>query len=293
MNIKLRLSSDREIPLLEFLWKWKFSTTSALLEKFYPNVAPITGYKRLLKLNKSGIIQIQTDLAGNHTVWTLTHLGFKIIQERMPLLKEAGFKSENINHDFLVNALHLGEWLLELPSGVELFSEQELRRFTEDQCPEWINHDKNHRPDGLWRIPLGDAKKVLSLEVELHRKNRPDYDRTKTYYGRSKKIFRVIWLVQNESAARFLQGIMLSESPFSGDIHNFLTVSEFKALGWNAKFFLGPDQGKTINELLRNNDEKQKKTFSTKFLLDTRRSPPISKIYEFRQRVKSCASCMK
>ena len=58
MSYNVVLSENREIPLLLFLWKWKVSTTAALIQKFFPNCKGKTAYNRILSLRKAGLIQM-------------------------------------------------------------------------------------------------------------------------------------------------------------------------------------------------------------------------------------------
>jgi hypothetical protein len=76
--------------MLEFLWKWKVSTTAALSKKFYPARRPQNAYKRLWELEKGGFIQAKLESTQRKSLWTLTRKGFQAIQERLPELKEEG-----------------------------------------------------------------------------------------------------------------------------------------------------------------------------------------------------------
>lgn len=86
---------------------------------------------------------------------------------------EVGYKSENKEHDFWVTAIHLGDWLYQIPIGSALCSEQQLRRLHRDHYPEWVPKSTDHRPDGWWNINCGrpNNKSLIALEVELSRKS--------------------------------------------------------------------------------------------------------------------------
>ncbi len=123
--MKTVILTGRDRSLLYFLWRWKLLSTAALTEAFFGDRSPITAYVRLWHLKAANYIQFVSDAGGTAFLWTIAPKGFHAIQDRLPDLAEAGFKSENVKHDSLVTALHLGEWLTGVPDAVEVFTEQE------------------------------------------------------------------------------------------------------------------------------------------------------------------------
>src|SRR3989338_6383928 len=121
--------SERDTSILLFLWRWKLGTTAVLAAKYFPNKSYHACYKRLLKLRHLGIVQHMPITKWGHGghVWTLTHKGFLLCREHLPGLKQKVYKSEHINHDFLVTAFHLGDWIERRPEECLQFTEQELR----------------------------------------------------------------------------------------------------------------------------------------------------------------------
>ena len=59
---KRAVLSDFDLKLLEFLWKWKVSTTAALSARFYPHKNLRRAYNRLLVLEKADLIQTRSDI---------------------------------------------------------------------------------------------------------------------------------------------------------------------------------------------------------------------------------------
>jgi hypothetical protein len=147
---KCVILTTRDIELLKYLWLWKCSTFSALCDLFFPNTHPIKAYLRLAKLQSYGLVDQKVSNHLGKNLFTLAPLGFERILGHLPDLKESGFKSENLDHDFLVSAIHQGEWYSERPASVTLISEQVLRRSQPDTLPLWIPKGTLHRPDGYW-----------------------------------------------------------------------------------------------------------------------------------------------
>lgn len=169
MKDEVRLNQcDREI--LYFLWRWKVATTRALTVGFFADRSPVTAYKRLWKLERGKVIQsIAVDRQARHRVWTLSKLGFEILKQQyfLPELQEEGFRSENITHDLVTMAMHLGEYHLGCPSEVGLFTEQELRRLYPEMYPDWVPRSQRHRADGYWRVPIGNKTKIITSWFQL------------------------------------------------------------------------------------------------------------------------------
>mgnify|MGYP000538295240 CR=1 FL=1 len=280
MSQNVILSDTREIPLLHFLWKWKVSTTAALIKKFFPNCKGKTAYNRLLSLRHAGLIRVSSDGQGQKFICSLDRKGFEAIKGSLPLMKEEGFKSEHVGHDVLVSAFHLGEWLLEKPEVASLFSEQQLRRMHSDMYPAWVPRSDVHRPDGYTQTLLGDQLATIAFEVELSNKRDPDYLRIAEFYERYSNIARVLWLVPRSSTAQTIQEKMDYVFHGHSSPHNFVLLEDFTNLGWHSEIELGVDQGKSVLSVLMGKaQEKYRKSSGpilSQTLLDTRKSPHTS-----------------
>jgi len=287
---KTRLNVDRDLQLLLFLWRWKLSTTAALAVKFFPALLAHGAYKRLMELQHAGFIQAVPVYSQSGYAWSLTNKGFHTIRHLLCELKEVGYRSEFVDHDFLVSAVHLGNWFLKKPAGAEFLSEQEIRRYSPEFYPYWTpkeeDHEKYHRPDGYWLLPTDGGKVVVALEVELNRKTNERYEKMAEFYGIEEKIYRVLWVVTTESQGQSIQDKISQANPRRANIHNFVTLKDFLSHGWGAPIQLGPDTGKTIDNLMWEQDGNFMGTtcihVPTKILLEVRKSPS-------RQRVKATA----
>ena len=72
MKQRIILTSNRDIPILLFLWRWKIATTKALHFRFFSKFSLKTAYHRLYLLRRGGFIQIRASLSGQNPVWCLT-----------------------------------------------------------------------------------------------------------------------------------------------------------------------------------------------------------------------------
>ena len=283
MSKKVMLSRTRDVPILQFLWKWKVSTTAALVEKFFKNCSGKTAYNRLLALRQAGLIRINADGLGQKFVYSLDRKGFEAIRETLPLMQEEGYKSEQEGHDLLVAAFHLGEWLNEKPEVATLFSEQQLRRMYPDMYPAWVPKSEVHRPDGYTQTLIGDRLSTIAIEVEISNKRDADYLRIAEFYSHYSNIVRVLWLVPRHSTALNIQQKMIEVQNGTPSPHNFVLLDEFQKLGWHCEFDLGPDQGKTVLSLLSGKTperyRKESGPILAHALLDTRKSPHTSDAY--------------
>lgn len=283
MSKNVILSDAREVPLLHFLWKWKISTTAALTRRFFPKCSGKTAYNRLLALRHAGLIRVFADRQGQKFVCTLDRKGFEAIKEHLPLMQEEGYKSEQIGHDLLASAFHLGEWLLEKPDSTTLYSEQQLRRVHPDLYPAWVPRSEIHRPDGYTQTLMGERLATVAIEVELSNKRDVDYLKIAEFYEHYRKIARVLWLVPRRSAGLSLQEKMDGAFRGSASPHQFILLEDFTKIGWHSEIAFGSDQGKTllsvISEKTHEKYRKEPGAILSHVLLDTRKSPHTSDIY--------------
>lgn len=279
MAKKQVMLTERDLRLLEFLWRWKVVSTAALTAKFFQNRSPETAYTRLWHLRRSGHIAFVATGEAEAFVWSLAQKGFHAIRHRLPELDEEGFKSENVGHDSLVSAIHLGEWLISPPPGSETFSEQEIRRLHMDCFPGWCPKTKRHRPDGYWRTLRDDKWLSFALEVEIHQKKSSYYSWLARFYDERQEIDRVVWVVRPR---RLADSVLRELRKVVGErvaIHNFLALEDVQKVGWKAPILTGPEQGKTLAFLLNTRPQTSPNPDWTRFLLDTRKSPHKSTRY--------------
>ena len=274
------IPTDRDMDLLACLWRWKLLSTAALTERYFADRSPITAYTRLWHLRTASYIQLISDSGGRRYAWCLAQKGFAAIQSQLPELLEFGFKSENVEHDHLVSAVHLGDWLRQNPRGAELFTEQELRRYHLDHYPDWVPRTSEHRPDGYWRVLRNGKFITIALEVEINRKRDRFYQQLAHFYERHPQVDRVLWVVTSQLFAESVSRLLQKEIDARAVIHNFALRKDFEKNGWNASIAIGAEQGKPLSFLLDHTPQTSSIPVWTRFLLDTRKCPHKSKGYQ-------------
>lgn len=283
MTNNIVLSSDRELPLLLFLWKWKVSTVAALVRKFYPTCSQKTAYNRLLSLRHARMIQMRADGFGQKFVVALDQKGLEEIQNFLPAIEDRGYKSEQVGHDLVLSAFHLGDWLLETPKHATLFSEQQLRRMSPELYPDWIPKTGVHRPDGYTQTLYRGQTATFAIEVELSQKRNRDYANAAEFYLYCRGIARVLWLVPRLSMAKTLHEHLIQKGKAERDMHDFFLLEDFMQRGWDSEAVAGPDLGKSVASLMsgktQENTGKSPGSIMAHSLLDTRKSPHTSRFY--------------
>lgn len=270
---------DKQI--LENLWKWKFLTTAAIAEFHFPDLSSAYAHRRLLRLKKARLINwlhIDGDGNGKSFAWSLSLNGFEAIRSDLPDLYEAGFKSESPEHDLLVTAIHLGEWIYGLPKGCDLCTEQELRRLHKGQHEDWVPQTTIRRTDGYWLTQFDGKPGVVALEVENSRKSPAEYREIAQFYDNRPELFRVVWLVKKDSTARAIYN-SVQEGKGGKRLHNFIRVKDFVEHGWGALFFLGRDVGKPLTRLLLPESATSKRHVASTLILNALKSPHRSTKY--------------
>ena len=195
---------------------------------------PGSAYNRLLALKHRHYIDMRTDERGENPLWTLHRNGFRAIRDLLPSLREEGYLSEAPYHDWLTTAFHLGEWLVERPAGVELFTEQQLRRYEPEHYPAWVPQSEEHRPDGYWHRRLPSGTMTIALEMELSRKKSADYQKASLFYGDSAQINRVLWVVRTLGEAKSIGRELAKGLGARPKIHSFILLGSFLKHGWSA-----------------------------------------------------------
>jgi len=276
--------------ILEDIWKWKFLTTAALDELHFRNLSPAYAHRRLLDLKLAGLAK-WLPLPGKHGrdfAWTLTKKGFDAIQPLPFPLKEKGFRSESIEHDWMVTAIHLGEWLLGFPEGCDVFTEQELRRNYVDGYPAWVPKTEIRRPDGYWRAIVKGEPQTVALEVEMSGKLDSEYPAVAQFYSADRDLFRVVWLVKHEGLAKRLLEAIGQVGGKGSRLHNFVLLKDFLKSGWNCQFFAGRDVGVPLAKLLLPTSATPRPHVGSTLLLNALKSPHRSPDYaKLRESLKS------
>lgn len=272
------LLTHRDIEILKSLWKWKIGTTASIGIEFFGNADSDAGYQRLARLKKYGYVQLLAIPTTNGFGWALTPKGYEVSKPYLPDLREDGFLSETLHHDYWCTAFQRGP-LVTLPSERELISEQELRRLHRTCFPEWVPISDVHRPDGYFRVPVNGKIATVALEVELNRKKDHAYHLVAHFYHNLPSIFRVIWIVQDQNDAKLIQAKIKNALPAHFQKHLFVTLPAFKESLWQAPIFLGREESKPISILLERGASLVPLYRETPPVLDTRKRPYITKVY--------------
>lgn len=250
-NLDFHLSHE-DYQCLRFLWQWKLLSTAALTIGVYGKRSVEAVYKRLLRLEQIKLIKAISSNTGNSYVWYLQDLGFHFVSNTMSGLQHDGYKSENKAHDFLVSAIHLGDWLRELPKDCGIFSEQQLRRMHPDSFPEWVPRSIDHRPDGWWNIAVNQSSPegLIALEVELSCKTPIEYRDVGEFYSMSVQPYQVIWVTKTKADYKYIESHMRGGSKSNCSEQSYITLSQVIQNQWQSRIEHGKNIGKSIAEIL-------------------------------------------
>ncbi len=225
--------THRDSKILTYLWRWKIASTTSIHEAINKISSKYSTYKILDKLERSGFIGSYFDYEERFYVWQLTSKGFTVIRKKFDELAEEGFLSENPNHDRLVQAFHLGEWVTYHSPNIIFWTEQEMRRFDVADYPEWVPRSKEHRPDGYTRVVGANKAYTFAFEVELSTKRISKYETTMQFYKHAKQIDRVYWLVDQSYTREQILKAKACVNDESFNYHVFIELEDFKKNGWD------------------------------------------------------------
>ncbi len=237
-----------EARILISLWKWKLLPTAAIAQEFWNSQYSDAAYKKLRSLRSQGFVQ--TVCLENKRIffWTLTTKGFSCARNFIPELREVGFRSEALIHDYLCSALQRGHWLSHLPDGVTLNSEQELRRFHPEHLGQHLPSSTLHRPDGYTVQEQVDGIAITAIEVELNHKAAAQYAAVGSFYSPD-EVTRVLWLTSDLTSAKSIQRMLTVHHPERAVLHQFVLLQDFMKDFWNSPVQLGTETGRRIHEL--------------------------------------------
>lgn len=242
--------TERDYKILRFIWKWKTVSTLAIARKFFPNILPLSAYRRLMHLEVSGYLKSTPVEKKWQETWELTNKSFKYILPKLGELEHKGYKSENIYHDHLASAVHLGEWLTHQPDNSQTYSEQQLRRYPANAWPYWVPKSETHRPDGYSAYTANGKSVILAFETELSVKASHRYEAVVAYYDSQESISCVFWLVDSKVTLNALTKAFEKFQLRRRDLHQFVFLSDFKIRAWKAPIVHGRYKGKTLSNLI-------------------------------------------
>ena len=278
-DLDLHLSHE-DNQCLQLLWRWKLLSTSALHVAAYRERSVEGTYKRLLKLEKLKLIKTISASTGDSYIWHLETLGFQLVLRTLPELAEVGYKSENKEHDFWVTAIHLGDWICQIPPCSDICSEQQLRRLHREQYPEWVPRYIDHRPDGWWKIGIEkpSSESLIALEVEFSRKSPMEYQTVGDFYSTIVMPYQVIWVVRQESDIEYIHRHIISGSKSNAHEQSYLLLEHYFHSQWQSKIVRGKNTGFSLSEILGTSSSQSRHQGASSVLLDTRKKPmnPVS-----------------
>ena len=265
--------SERDEDLLMFLWRWKLATTRNLALAFYAGKSFRAAYIRLWRLERAGWLSSFTAPNGRDHFWTLTDSAFtQIVRPKLSGLIQNGYKSEAMDHDFLVNAIHLGKWVMGMPENVSLFTEQELRRLDPELYPEWVPQSQIHRPDGYTLIADGQESRFMAIEVELSQKKLEIYENVARFYFEDTRVTDVVWVVERQAQARSIKSRIDATIGNQRPNHSFILLDDLRKHHWLATIGLGNHNGLTFENVIGIRPENRRNHDSKIAFFDTRKS---------------------
>lgn len=270
--------NDEDMKCLWMLWRWKLLSTSAIHQLAY-NARSVYGcYVRLLDLQEKDFVISTGSWDQKTIVWHLGDDGYKALSTQFKVAIENGFRSENKDHDFWVSAIHLGEWLKGSPEDCVNFTEQELKKIALSDYPKWVPHTKEHRPDGWWKIGLGQHNKdsLIALEVELSKKSPQEYSDVGAFYSNTIDVNQVIWVVRSESFKNYIFDHLKKGSSTQASEHSFVLLDHYIQFQWQSKIVSGKHTGKKLIEILKVPTQLEGNLSWAKVALDIRKKPTKS-----------------
>lgn len=252
LNKKHRIDiTDRDLDILENIWRWKILPTSFFYKKYFLEACPYAAYKRLKKMEVYDHISFRVIPSLKGGGWTLKKKGFEAIKSRLGDIKNNGILPANPDHDIIVSTILTGEWLNGVPSGYRVISERELQSATEDNWPHWLRAESEHRPDGFWLVPNEGRlnSSVIALEVELTTKGKSRYLETASYYLHE-NIDYVLWVIPDLREAPKIRNQFVKVYKDHPLNISFIQQNNLLSHGWKAEIQQGQLKGQNLRQLL-------------------------------------------
>jgi hypothetical protein len=223
-----------DAKILNYIWLWKIASTASIHESVSRPGSPYATYKVLDKLEKNHFVDCQFDYREQFHVWQLTEQGFEAMKPELGDLKEDGFLSENHRHDRLVQAFQIGEWATLQLQKAYCFTEQQMRRMSPDDYPDWVPRSFEHRADGYSKIVGATRPWVFAYEVELTPKYSQKYEGVLRFYMTASKIDQVLWLIGGPEIKDQILKAKATIRDDTSNYHVFVDKNDFVKNGWDA-----------------------------------------------------------
>lgn len=237
---------------METLWKWKLLTTTQIQMAVYKNRTMEKCYRRLMDLYRERYIECFTTQDQKVSFWQLTEKGYTVLDFSELEMDHSGFRSENQEHDFWVNAIHFGAWVNQKSSNADIFTEQQIRRTSIASFPKWVPHTKEHRPDGWLKVDLSQPNKrgLIALEIELSKKAPASYNEAGKFYSATIEVAHVLWFVRTLRDAQYIHGHLQGSLQKKISEHSFILMDHFIKNQFQAKIILGKNFDQPVSHIL-------------------------------------------
>jgi len=226
--------TERDGRILSYIWLWKIASTASIHEAVCRPGSSYATYKVLDKLEKNRFVECRFDYREHFHVWQLTEQGFEAMKSELGELKEDGFLSENHRHDRLVQAFQLGEWSTLQIQKAFFFTEQQLRRMSVEDYPDWVPRSTEHRADGYSRIIGVERPWNFAYEVELSAKNVQKYEGVLRFYKSARGVDQVLWLIGEPFISDQILRAKTCIRDDTSNYHVFVNKDDFTKNGWDA-----------------------------------------------------------
>jgi hypothetical protein len=251
VRTRSKLNPKRDFEIFKFIWRWKVVPTDILHKRFFDGCHIQTCYNRLARLRNEGYLDTIALMGTQCMGWTLRSKAFLAIKEYLPYDCDRGFRSESPNHDVMTLRLQLGDWVTHPKNDDLLFTEQELRRLSSADYPDWVPFDINRRPDGYRRSADGIASKAIGVEVEISPKSNIEYETLALDYAHCSKIERVIWGVPSKMVANKIASTLAKYQSPRGPAHSFVLNESITESGWSSRVIAGSNLNTMVRDLLK------------------------------------------
>ncbi len=258
---KTKLTEERDLPLLNFLWRWKVCSTQLLHQAFFAGRSPKTSYERLRELEAAKYIQRRSTCDGLYAYWQLSKKGFTSIKGSVDGISVDGFQPNSAEHDLIATGIHCEGWLQCMPDDADLMTEQELTCVRPETWSAWVPRHLARRPDGYWFRGWRDRFKVIALEVELHPKSKGWFREILAAYAWNEEIHAVIWVTQRPCIENRIISLPRPHDTGIGPTHTIISLDDVLANGWRATMSTPIDGCSSLAELLHPEGQTEGRTF--------------------------------
>ncbi len=191
--------TNRDLEIFKLISKTAILTTMQIKKTIFTDVATTTALRRLRKLEKEKYIKRIEGLPNHELAWALTLKGADAIGSLNP---KRNFHRLSLVHDVKLSDLRLTferhgiarSWIPEHEIRSAMARKHGLRRM-----------QSQFVPDGIMSVKYQGVMESISLELELHYKNKNRYqDIFQSYIGKN-NIKAVWYFVPSESLGKHLE----------------------------------------------------------------------------------------